>query len=176
MNLTCTTLCDSPTQEIRSNPPLGYDPQDAANQFLAVAKAEILAAKGTWTPTDASTHLLRTSLTSLTSGGTVSSAIPAQASVVIEELPCDALSSDVSHGCEAEEPVGGQERAAAAALALPLFDEWVVHDPGAKDASLSRLAEAVHRHFPAVVSREFVWGYGRALWDPEVGLGCGSVG
>lgn len=84
------------------------------------------------------------------------------------------MSIETSETGDAEDPAAGLEDGKAVAIlpgvvALPLFDDWVVHDPGAKDVSLSRLAEAVHRHFPAVVSREFVWGYGRALWDPEVG-------
>lgn len=31
-----------------------------------------------------------------------------------------------------------------------------------------RLAEAVHHHYPDVVTRHFVWGYGRPLWDAGV--------
>ncbi|GLC37755.1 Adenylate kinase [Pleodorina starrii] len=83
-------------EELASNPPLGYELQDAVNQFFAAAKAQMSAS-----------------------------------------------------------------RASAG-----LFDEWVAHDPAAPDPSFIRLAEAVHRHYPDVVNRHFVWGYGRQLWDP----------
>lgn len=49
-----------------------------------------------------------------------------------------------------------------------LFDEWVHHQLDASDASFARLAEAVHRHYPDVVTRHFVWGYGRGLWDGDI--------
>ncbi|EFJ40819.1 adenylate kinase [Volvox carteri f. nagariensis] len=84
-------------EELSSNPPLGYELQDAVNLFFATAKAETLASR--------------------------------------------------------EEGV---------------FDEWVVHAPDAPDPSFIRLAEAVHRHYPDVVTRHFVWGYGRQLWDLSV--------
>ncbi|GFR43730.1 hypothetical protein Agub_g4841 [Astrephomene gubernaculifera] len=84
-------------EELSSNPPLGYELQDAVNQFFAAAKTEMLA----------------------------------------------------SHEAG-------------------LFDEWVHHVPDAPDPSFIRLAEAVHRHYPDVVTRHFVWGYGRQLWDPSV--------
>ncbi|GIL93290.1 hypothetical protein Vretimale_15687 [Volvox reticuliferus] len=84
-------------EELTTNPPLGYELQDAVNQFFAAAKAEIQASR--------------------------------------------------------EEGI---------------FDEWVLHVPDAPDPSFIRLAEAVHRHYSDVVTRHFVWGYGRQLWDTSV--------
>lgn len=55
-----------------------------------------------------------------------------------------------------------------ASSAPGLFDEWVLHELDAPDPSFSRLAEAVHKHYPDVVTRHFVWGYGRGLWDAAV--------
>lgn len=54
---------------------------------------------------------------------------------------------------------------AEAAREPGLFDETVdvVTNP---QESFGRLAEAVHRQLPAVVTRSFVYGYGRGLWDP----------
>lgn len=86
------------TQELSSNPPLGYELQDAVNLFFNQAKAEMLASRQDTT----------------------------------------------------------------------LFDEWVLHVPDSPDPSFIRLAEAVHRHYPDVVTRHFVWGYGRQLWDTSV--------
>lgn len=87
----------SSPQELSANPPLGYELQDAVNQFFATAKAEM-----------------------------------------------------------------------AASRAPGLFDSWVLHAPDAPDPSFIRLAEAVHEQYPDVVTRHFVWGYGRQLWDPTV--------
>lgn len=84
-------------QELSANPPLGYELQDAVNQFFAAAKAEMAASR---------------------------------------------------------QP--------------GLFDEWVHHVHDAPDPSFIRLAEAVHRSYPDVVTRHFVWGYGRQLWDEAV--------
>ncbi|PNH05620.1 Adenylate kinase, chloroplastic [Tetrabaena socialis] len=84
-------------EELSANPPLGYELQDAVNQFFGAAKAEMASSR--------------------------------------------------------EEGI---------------FDEWVAYTPDTPDPSFIRLAEAVHRHYPDVVTRHFVWGYGRQLWDPEV--------
>ncbi len=56
---------------------------------------------------------------------------------------------------------------AAAALLQGLFDAWVENTSDVA-ASFSRLAEVVHQHYPEVVVPHFVYGYGRALWDPAV--------
>ena len=37
----------------------------------------------------------------------------------------------------------------------------------APEASLARLAEALHRFYPAAVPMPLIWGYGRPLWDPS---------
>ncbi len=52
-------------------------------------------------------------------------------------------------------------------LTQGLFDSRV-ENTNDVPASFSRLAEVVHTHYPDVVVPHFVYGYGRALWDPAV--------
>jgi hypothetical protein len=84
-------------EEVAANPPLGYEPEEAAAHFFNTAKTQILASQ------------------------------------------------------EAE----------------GVFDAWVENSSDVA-ASFSRLSEAVHKHYPAVVVPHFVYGYGRGLWDPAV--------
>ncbi|KAG1679244.1 hypothetical protein FOA52_009273 [Chlamydomonas sp. UWO 241] len=79
--------------EIASNPPLGYELDDASHRFFQAAKAEVAASR--------------------------------------EE---------------------------------GLFDNWVDNRHDAA-AALTQLSEAVHTHYPEIVVKHFVWGYGRSLWD-----------
>ena len=81
--------------EILRNPPLGYEPEEAAHIFFQAAKAEVAAAKAD--PT--------------------------------------------------------------------LFDGGHVDNGADAAAAFTHLAEAVHVAYPAVVVKQFVWGYGRSLWD-----------
>ncbi|GAX74660.1 hypothetical protein CEUSTIGMA_g2108.t1 [Chlamydomonas eustigma] len=83
--------------EIKSNPPLGYDLEEAAHLFFQSTKKEIVAARAN----------------------------------------------------------------------KKVFDTLIDNGPDAA-AAFSHLAEAVHRVYPEVVVKHFVWGYGRSLWDASV--------
>eukprot|EP00798_Chlamydomonas_sp_ICE-L_P023777 gene23777-9336_t len=116
--------------EIRGNPPLGYEVDEACSLFLDQARADIQAARSaTWTP------------------------------------PPAPPSSEQGGGAGNGEAEGDSAAAPPAEPApVPLVDEWI--DNGSdSEAAFTCLSEALHKHFPEVIPLNFVWGYGRSLWD-----------